>query len=254
MEAFDDSPQALALAPTLAPLPSAPRQAFDRMREMGFGYVQLSAAQAGLRPRELDRSARRDLLATLRRRELDVAGIDAWIPPADLLDPARVDRAVAAIVEAIELAGDLGRCPVSLTLPGREAGGESGALESVMETIVDAAQQRDVPLADHAIPVTEQEYIGVGIDPAAWLAQDEDPAAAVSRHAGRLLSLRLCDLLTSGLRGPIGDAREGRLDVLAYKVAAALAGLDRPLVVDARQWSDPWAGLIQTLDAWATAR
>ena len=38
--------------------------------------VQLSAAQAGLRPRELDRSARRDLLATLRRRELAVAGID----------------------------------------------------------------------------------------------------------------------------------------------------------------------------------
>jgi sugar phosphate isomerase/epimerase len=255
MDLFQAGSSSLELAVTIAPLPTPPRQAFDRLREMGFRHVQLSATQPGLRPRELDRSARRDLLAVLRRRELSVSGVDLWIGPGDFLNPAKVDRAVAAVIEAIELAADLGRCPVSLTLPGREADSdrEKPALEPVMAALIKAAQSRDVPLADHAIPVVEREYIGVGIDPAAWLARDEDPASAVSRHADRLVSLRLCDLLTSGLRGPIGDEQEGRLDVLAYKVAAGLANALRPVVVDVRQWTDPWAGLKQTLEMWRKA-
>ena len=243
----------LALAPTLAPLALPPRQAFDRLREMGFRHVQLSAAQPGLRPRELDRSARRDLAATLRRRELGVAGIDAWIPPAHFLDAARVDRAVAMVIEAIELAGDLGRCPVCLTLPADDSETGNPALASLVAAVVEPAQRRGVELADHAIPVAAREGIGVGVDPAAWLARDEDPAAAVSRHAGRLVSVRLCDLLTSGLRGPIGDRQERRLDVIAYKVAVSLACPQRPVVVDARQWGEPWAGLRQTVEAWDAA-
>ncbi|MDY7109735.1 MAG: TIM barrel protein [Planctomycetota bacterium] len=255
MDLFEAGSSTPGLSATFAPLPTAPRRAFDRLREMGFGHVQLSAAQPGLRPRELDRSARRDLLATLRRRELAVSGLDVWIGPGEFLDPAKMDRAVGAMIEAIELAADLGRCPVSLTLPGRGGDSEEDAPDAgaVMAAMIEAAQVRDVPLADHAIPVVDREYIGVGIDPAAWLARDEDPATAVSRHADRLVSLRLCDLLTSGLRGPIGDAQEGRLDVLAYRVAAGLAAAGRPIVVDARQWSDPWAGLKQTLDAWWSA-
>jgi sugar phosphate isomerase/epimerase len=255
MDIFEAGSSMLELAATIAPLPASPRQTFDRLREMGFRHVQLSAAQPGLRPRDLDRSARRDLLATLRRRELNLSGIDAWISPGEFLDPAKVDRAVAAVIEAIELAADLGRCPVSLTLPARERDSDEDgpALAAVTAALVEAAQVRDVLLADHVIPVVDREYIGVGIDPAAWLARDEDPAAAVSRHADRLVSLRLCDLLTSGLRGPIGDAQEGRLDVLAYKVAAGLAPAGRPVVVDARQWTDPWAGLRQTHEAWQKA-
>jgi sugar phosphate isomerase/epimerase len=255
MDVSEAGSASLELAATIAPLPTPARRAFDRLREMGFRHVQLSASQPGLRPRELDCSARRDLLAVLRRRELSVSGVDLWIGPGDFLDPAKVDRAVAAALEAIELAADLGRYPVSLTLPGREAdsAGSSPALAPAIAAVIEAAQMRDVPLADHAIPVVQREYIGVGIDPAAWLARDEDPAGAVSRHVDRLVSLRLCDLLTSGLRGPIGDSQVGRLDVLAYKVAAGLAKTGRPLVVDARQWSDPWAGLAQTREAWQNA-
>ena len=91
------------LAPTLGPLAEllAPRSVFDRLSELGYRYVQLSAAQPGLRPRELDKSARRDLLATLRRREMSPAGVDLWIPPDHFLASATVDRAAEAVVEAI---------------------------------------------------------------------------------------------------------------------------------------------------------
>ena len=215
--------------------------------------MQLSAAQPGLRPRELDRSARRDLLASLRRRELAVGGIDAWVPPGHLLDPARVDRAVAALAEAIDLAGDLGRCPLSVALPRTEAEAEEGMLAPVRQALVARADHRGVPVADHALPLPDDTALGIGIDPAAWLSRDEDPAGAVAALGERLVSLRLCDLLASGMRGPIGDAREGRLDVTAYRVAAGVAGYTRPVVVDARQWADPIDGVLRSRDAWERA-
>lgn len=235
------SAAALALAPTLGAFPSPPRPAFERLAAMGFRHVQLSASQDGLRPRELDRSARRDLLATMRRHELSVGGIDIWIPAAHFLDVARIDRAVALVGEAIGLAEDLGRCPVSCTLPGQEAGVQ------VLEALVAAAEQRGVRLADHALPPSDAA--DVGIDPAACLAVGTDPAAAILRAGSRVASVRLSDLLATGLRGPIGGP-DGRLDVTAYRVAIDVAGYTRAVVVDARQWTDPWAGLAQTRETW----
>jgi hypothetical protein len=47
---------------------------------MGFRSVQLSAAQPGLRPRELDRSGRRDLLARLSRLQMPAAGLESGWP------------------------------------------------------------------------------------------------------------------------------------------------------------------------------
>ena len=69
-------------------------------------------------------------------------------------------------------------------------------------------------------------------------------------HADRLVSARLCDLLRSGLRGPIGDPQEGRLDVAAYRAALAGSAYRRSVVVDLRQWPDPWAGLERTAEVW----
>ncbi len=226
------------LAPTLEALPLAPRRALERLAALGLRHVQLSATQGGLRPRDLDRSARRDLAAILRRHELAVSGIDAWIPAAHFLDAARVDRAVALVVGTIGLAEDLGRCPVSLTLPA--ASGIAGA-------ILGPAAQRGVHVADHA--VTPSPDAAVGIDPVACLAADVDPAAVATAAGPRLASARLADLLTSGMRGPIGSV-EARLDVLAYRVALSVADYDRAVVVDVRQWVDPWGGLTQTREAW----
>jgi sugar phosphate isomerase/epimerase len=158
---------------------------------------------------------------------------------------------VEAVRAALELAGDLQRCPISLELP-RPLDDES--LGSVIETIAEQALRVGVELADHAAPDATSDQLGIGIDPAAQLSSNEDPAAAVTKHADRLVSARLCDLLASGMRGPIGEVQGARLDVLSYRVALSVGGYDRPVVVDARQWSDPWSGLAQTTRTWSAAR
>ncbi len=165
--------ETLPLAPTLAPLGEQPRAALARLSRLGFRHVQLGASQPGLRPRELDRSARRDLAATLRRHEVSASGVDLWVPTSHFFEPARADRAVAAVLEAIEMAGSLGRCPVSLNLPAAEACAGQGP---VVETITECAASHGVGIADHTVPVGQWAQLGVGIDPAAWLSQDEDPA------------------------------------------------------------------------------
>jgi sugar phosphate isomerase/epimerase len=246
-------PKTTALAPTLAALETEPRAAFDRLRAMGFRYVQLSATQRGMRPRELDRSARRDLAATLRRREMSIAGVDVWIPPRHFTDDAHADRAVAAALEAISFAADLGRCPVSVTLPVGHDEAERSVAAPLIEALVTRASHLGVVLADHAVPVQQRDGVQVGIDPAAWLAAGEDPATAVSQHAARVACVRLCDLLTSGMRGSIDDEEEGRLDVTAYRVAVSLGALAQPVVADARQWRDPWGGLERTRKTWELA-
>lgn len=233
------------LAPTLGPLltaGAAARDLFARLSGMRFRFVQLSATHPGLRPRDLDQSARRDLLATLRRNELAAAGLDAWIPQSHFDESTKVDRAVSALIETIDLAADLGRVPVSVMMPNEPSG---------IEMIINRAAHRGVELADHRIPVAAApQEVGVGIDPAAWLSQGHDPAAAVTANATRLVAARLSDLLSSGMRGPIGDRREGRLNILAYQVALSVSGYRRPVVVDARQWIDPWGGLAQSAQAW----
>lgn len=237
----------LPLSVTLAPLGPEVRAVLDRLRAAGLPAVQLSAVQPGLRPRELDRSARRDLVAALARREMTISGIDLWIPPAHFHDPEKVDRAVQTAIETVRLAADLGLCPVSLVLPTPKEG--EAEAEEAGRAIVEQAHHQGVPLADFggdAVP----EGVGLGIDPAMVLTRQQDPAAAVSRAGDRLGAVRLCDLLTSGMRGPIGDREEGQLDVLAYKAAVSVSGYGGHVIIDARQWTNPWEGLRQSLSAW----
>jgi sugar phosphate isomerase/epimerase len=238
------------LSVTLAPLVSEPggegiKRTLNDIAATRLRWVQIPATMNGLRPRDLDATARRDLLASLRRREIALSGIDAWIPSGHFADPAHVDRAVTAMSEIIELAGDLGRVPVSVTLTRDDSGKDAVA------AVASAAIRCGVPIADHAVESPPIEGVGVGIDPAACLALNRDPASAV--HAagfGRIVSARVCDLQSTGLRGPIGAAGQSRLDVIAYRVALDVNGYRRPVVIDARQWSDPWSGVERTLAAW----
>lgn len=262
------------LAPTLAALPGDPRLAIDRLAELGYRRIQLSATQVGLRPREMDRSARRGLLATLQRREMAPAGLDAWVPARRLTDPAHADRALAALLEAVELAADMGRIPVCVNLPREDAesddesdDGDSAGVLSIREllgVLHDRAAHLGVTLANHRVPregETEgwgaardpDDPRGLGVDPPAWLAADRDPVDAVTMAGSALASVRLVDLLTTGMRGPVGDRSEGQLDLTAYRVALSVAGYEGPVVVDARQWVDPWAGLAQSAEAWRSA-
>lgn len=229
---------------TTGALPGAVRATFERVGALGYRGVQLDGAQPGLRARELDRSARRDLLATLRRRELRVTGIDLWIPAAHFTDIAGADRAVDRTLEAIGLAADLGRAPISLVLPGAEDDDAGGAVAMIRA----AAEREGVALVDHAVPPALATTIG--IDPPAWLAAGEDPCAALARHASRVGVARLVDLLSTGMRGPAGDPRDGRLDLVAFRAAVSLAPENAVVVVDARQWTDPWAGVEASAERW----
>jgi sugar phosphate isomerase/epimerase len=194
---------------------------------MGFRSVQLSAAQPGLRPRELDASGRRDLAARLRRLQMPAAGLDLWIPTEHYLDPKRVDRAMAAVGAAIELAADLGRCTVSLVLPGAEA-------RPLVEAIAEQTLRFGVRVADHAVPpgvAASMPSVGAGIDTAVWLAQDKDPSAAVREHARELVSVRLCD--------------DPKLDADAFQQALMACAYRGPIVIDLRECADPWGRLAE---------
>jgi len=252
---------ALTLAPVAGPGGDV-RAALGLIARAGFEAVQLSAGMPGLRPRELDRSARRDLVSTMRRRELTAAGIDCWVPLEHFTDPVHADRAAAAVMQTIDLASDLGRVPLSLHLP------DPGP---VLDALIAHAAVHGVTLADHGPWTMEPAAVagddgdeddtdprpagppvGVGIDAAAWIAQGLDPAAGAMRHASSMASLRLVDLDRSGMRRPIGGAG-GRVDVLALRAATEATEYRGPLVIDARQWPEPVAMAADAARAWLAA-
>ena len=233
------------LSTTLAPLGNDPRSGLQQLARLGLRHVQLSATQRETRPRELSQSARRDLLATMRRLELSCSGIDLWIPPDHFIEQAHQQRAVETALATIELALFFDHVPVSLRFPKINIA-ENAACESVIEK----ALHCDVPLADHGVELSGtlsgDPRTGVGIDPAAILSQGDDPAALILAHASRIASIRVCDLSETGMRLPLGS-REGRLDVNGFKAAADVVDYERPIVIDARQWEQPLGGIEQTM-------
>ncbi|MEE2907143.1 MAG: hypothetical protein VX527_04840 [Planctomycetota bacterium] len=235
------------LAPTVASLGTDLRASCDRLHREGWQAVQLSAAMVGTRPRDLGSSARRDLLATLRRVELVAAGIDLWIPREHYLDAATVDRVVSAIDAACSLAADLGIATLSVQLP------EPDAMEpEAREAIHTSAAHRGVILADHRLQVGVAESNGAGLDPAACFAMEQDPVEVAIELGTRLVAPRLSDLLSTGLRGPVGSAG-GRLNVTAYRAAVVTVAPQRPVVLDLRQLPSPWDALEVGRQAWRAA-
>lgn len=239
-----DIPLSLALCGL--PDPTGLRAQIDWASGAGYRAVTLNAAAPESRARDLGRSARRDIAALLRRRELACAGLDLWLPPAHLTDPAHADRALTALLDAVDLAADLaeltdGDAVVSTVLPApKDAPGVAAAL-------LDRAAGRGAHIADHRWPLAENEPppapgapIGVGLDPASmFIAEGKscDPAAAVSRLAGAVISARLSDADNAGRCVP--GSPGGRLDALNYCVALTTAGYPRRLVIDVRGLSTP---------------
>lgn len=220
---------------------------FAWAREIGYPAVQLNAAEPGARPRELGRSARRDIAASARRAEVEISGVDLWIPAEHFVDEARSDRAIGTACEALAFAAEVvplasgGRRPVvSLTLP---AGDETNRelVDAAARAIGEHAQRVGAVVADSQWPPDARsvgEPIGVGIDPAAVIAEGVTSAAkAASRMGQRLAGARLTDLSSAGMRVEPGGSR-GRLDVMTYLVALATAGYDGSVVVDLRGVAD----------------
>ncbi len=199
--------------------------------------VQLDATMAGVRARELDRSARRDLASLIRRQGLGVSGLDLWVPPEHFAAAAQVDRALAAVKGAIGLAADLAsltQCPegrvVCMELPETTSGDVAGE-------IAEAALGAAVEVADFGLSRAKAAAggpIGVGVDPAAMLAAGQDPAVEVPKLAATPIAARLCDWMGGG-RYSVG---KGKLDRLAYEATLATKGFSRPLVLDLRGLHD----------------
>lgn len=250
---FSHSDARPLLAGTISPLMSAgacagTRAALEWMSAAGYRGVQISATDPETRPRDLSTSARRDLAATLVRHELACSGIDLFIPAAHFTDPSHVARAFDATTAAIEFAAVLGRAPVTVPLPLDEAGEVRSALAAVaarngVDVLVPIATSTE--LASLAAP------LAASIDCAAVLAAGGDPSALVLAAQAQLGGVRLVDLGRSGLRTPILEPRESRLDALSLRVTLESAGFTRLPVVDARQWSDPARGLSLVLDRWS---
>ncbi len=250
----DGHPIQVMVGVTIAPLGN-PQRAFAMLRALGARGAQLSATQPGMRPRELGASARRDLVATLARNELVASGFDAWIPPAHFTDPAHAERAIDAAIAACELAGELGRVPVTIELPALpddDATARARRAEAVA-AVAAAADRHGVRIAD-ACGGLDAPWppIGASIDAAGSLAQGSDPAADLARAGARGVSVRISDLSRTGMRVPPGDPG-GRLDLLALRVAIELTGTTGLPVIDARQWAEPMEGVGRALAAWGAA-
>lgn len=242
------------LAATIAPIKLAPAEAIEFVASLGYRAVQLSATQAGMRPRELDGSSRRGIAQRLRQLGMVAGGVDLWIPPAHFSDPAQVDRAIDAVVGAIGLAQSLGKCPVSTLLPASDAC-TATMLSQVRQEIIRVAMQHGVQVADHGIDaVTSKgesgESLAIGIDPPTLIAASVDVCSTIAGAASRLRAFRVVDLLRSGSRGPISEPGDARLEVLPIAAALAVADFKGSLVADARQWADPDGGLTATLARW----
>ncbi|HLO41773.1 MAG TPA: hypothetical protein VK176_12180 [Phycisphaerales bacterium] len=220
---------------------------------IGLRWIQLDATLACVRPRELDRSARRDLASAIRRDELGLCGIDLFIPPRHFLEAVHVDRAVSAVVGAIELAAELKpllnappRPAVALELP-------PGLGEDVLSQLSASAARADVVLADHARPnpYIRTGTLGPGVDPAAMLAAGEDVFDVLTRMEHTPIQARLSDT-QAGARVPAGSS-QGRLDLVEYASALGVRGYDTPVVVDLRGLRAPMSDAPRVIAAWETA-
>lgn len=223
------------------------------MSSVGEPRIHLDAMMAGLRPRELDRSARRDLASILKRAGVRATGIDLYLPPAHLAEESHVDRAVGAITSAIELLAELGSLGVletrvlCLALPPKP-------LASALQAIAGSALARDITITDFSLPAAADvpASIARGVDCAQAIAAGQDPAALVASSSPR--AIRLCDW-DGAARVPVGM---GRLDISAVAVSASIASPSAPVVIDLRgveefilHWQE---GTRQTVHAWNDAQ
>lgn len=222
----------LALTP-FRDLPA--RRAIELASSMGYRAVTLDATHPELRARTLDRSARRDLAALLRRLELSFAGLDLWIPPSHFAEAAHADRAVGVVAETLAMARDLA------VLSGTGEGAvvsvlvDPGADASVAIELGALAEASGASIADHARPARESswERYGVGIDPAGVMMAGEAVRDAVLGAGASLVCARLSDLSAAGRTEP-GSAG-ARLDRDEYEATLSVVGYQRPVIVDLRQ-------------------
>lgn len=210
------------------------RQHIEWAANAGFRSLVMDGGAPGARARDLDRGARRDLAATLRRRELGFAGVDLWIPRRHFESPDHQDRAVDATAKAIELVRDLASlvgsstAVVSVALPEHVDPG-------IANVIAGHAARDGVTIADHTLrpeqgDSPESHSWKRGLDPATELLAGRDPAATLLNDIGQIACARLSDADQAG-RVTLGD---GSLDLEAYRIALQGVNWRQPVIIDVR--------------------
>ncbi len=216
----------------------------------GVRHVQLDAAMAGIRPRELGRSGRRDLASLIKRAGLSLSGLDLWLPPSHLIDATNQQRAVDATIGACELAADL-RSVLGDGAPRESGFGVSMTLHeatpaAVLEEIGASAARFGVVIIDHAWPMRAVEIGGpvrVGIDPAVLIGAGVSPGKAALAMSPPPVAFRLSDFAGIGRVAP-GD---GSLDLGSYDIAMTTLSWGGVVTLDLRGLKEAGAALDRTL-------
>lgn len=203
-----------------------------------------------MRARELDRSARRDIAAILRRNGMAFTGLDLWIPDDHFSSPQHAQRAIEAVTQACGLAGELAKLVegsgspcICFTLPEKRS-------RELISTLVSAALSAGVRLADYHATISESgEVLGVGLDPASELLAQRDPLIRASSSNWVLSDARLTDATPRG-RMVVGH---GKLDVRAYHAVLRTTTTLRHVVIDTRDLTQPADAAKQAGAAWRDA-
>lgn len=218
------------------------RAAVEALAAAPVRAVQLDLTSPDLRPRDLGRSARRDLAALLRRVELACSGFDLFIPPDHFTDPAHADRAAGACLAAADLAGELAGIAsaaggptihpvISLRLPAAIPAGTRDAIERSAER----AGVRLANFADAGTTPATPGPLGVGLDTGETAGRGADVAAHIATLGERLAAVRWTNVLRSspGVRCEPGDPRGG-VDAPLVHAALTVSGFDGHAVIDIR--------------------
>lgn len=234
-------PVAHHLSIPLSAIPGGPRASLNTARAAGARAVTPDATAPGWRPRDLDRSARRGLAATLRRLELRLAGLDLFIPPSHLADPARVDRAAEAVRAATGLLAELAALTptdtaLSLERPEGDPSDLSGSLAA-------GAQNLGVSLVDFG---PSPEPWARGLDLARVLAAGDDPVQSIAAGPAPAV-IRLADRSTTG---PCALG-QGMLDAGHVYATIATVAPEAVTVLGLDGLPDPAAAAAAGLGHWA---
>lgn len=213
--------------------------------------VALDASRPDLRARELGRSARRDVGAMLRRTELELAGIDLWIPSEHFTDADKSQRAMETLQQTVVLATELARLAggrsrpmVSVTLP-------ASLPDTDRRTINHLGEKHGALIGDHTPDAPDSlgsaiAGLVVAVDPASCLMGGVTPQDRV-HHAG---AIRLTDANTNG-RCIVGSPG-GRLDLTAYAGACLTSG-QRWIITDAWGIDDADRAIANNVSVWRDA-
>ncbi len=223
------------------------RAAFEVASEAGYRGIAFATNHAELTPESLGESGRRHLKTLLRSRRLAVEVLRAAAPRAGITDPATIDRTVANVRRAIELAHALAVPTVSVNLGPV---GSNPAEAAALRELADLADRAGITLACSGETAAGLEGLlkevafhcaRGNLDTGRLIAAGEDPLKVAEQLAGRLGEFTAADAVRAGkaVRGTY--LGEGQLPLPELLEILDETGFQGPTVVDVRDLADPAA-------------